>query len=135
MGDVVDKEFVARNAEAVLRIEVCEMRELVGELVAQAWLREDLPVTVAFAALHERRDECMLVVHNWSVAQDPRMVGNAEPFARIYLSAISGRDSRSKPVKKMLQCLCAGIAFGFGRAIGATHEAHFLPPFAAATNR
>src|SRR5438067_75099 len=62
-------------------------------------------------------------------------VGNAEPFARIYLSAISGRDSRSKPVKKMLQCLCAGIAFGFGRAIGATHEAHFLPPFAAATNR
>ncbi len=83
MGDVVDEEFVAWNVEAVLRIEVCEMRELVGELVAQARVREDLPVTVAFAALHERRDECVLVVHNWSVEQNPRMVGNAEPFAHI----------------------------------------------------
>jgi hypothetical protein len=33
------------------------------------------------------------------------MVGNAEPFAHIYLSAIRGRDSRSKSVKKTLQCL------------------------------
>jgi hypothetical protein len=83
------------------------MRELVSELVAQAWVREDLPVTVAFAALHERRNESMLVVHNWSVAQNPRMVGNAEPFGRICLSARRGRDSRSKPVKKRRYLACA----------------------------
>ena len=46
-GDVVDEEFVARNRQAVLGIEVFEVRELVDELVAQAWVREDLPVTVA----------------------------------------------------------------------------------------
>jgi hypothetical protein len=33
------------------------VRELVGELVAQARVGEDFPVTVAFAALYERRDE------------------------------------------------------------------------------
>lgn len=56
-GDVVDEEFVAGNGQAVPGIEVCEVCELVGELAAQAWVGEDLPVTVAFAALHERRDE------------------------------------------------------------------------------
>jgi len=43
-------------------------REPVGEFVAQTWVGEDLPVTVAFAALHGRRDECLLVVHGKSVA-------------------------------------------------------------------
>ena len=52
--DVVDEEFVARNRQAVLGIEVFEVRELVDELVAQAWIGEDLPVTVAFASLYER---------------------------------------------------------------------------------
>ena len=56
-GDVVDEEFVAGNGQTVLGIEVCEVRELAGELVAQAWIGQDLPVTVAFAALHERRDQ------------------------------------------------------------------------------
>ena len=42
-GDVVDEEFVAGNGQAVLGIEVCEVRELFGELVAQAWVGEDLP--------------------------------------------------------------------------------------------
>jgi hypothetical protein len=56
-GDVADEEFVAGYGQAVLRIEVCEVRELVCELVSQAWVGEDLPVTVTFAALHERRDE------------------------------------------------------------------------------
>jgi len=40
--------------------------------VAQAWVGKDLAVTGAFAALHERRDECMLVVHGRSVAQKPK---------------------------------------------------------------
>ncbi len=57
LGDVVDEELVAGNGQAELGIEVCEVRKLVGELVAQAWVREYLPVPVAFAALHERRDE------------------------------------------------------------------------------
>jgi len=56
-GDVVDEQFVAGNRQAVLGIEVFEVRELVGELVAQARVGEDFPVTVAFAALYERRDE------------------------------------------------------------------------------
>jgi len=56
-GDVVDEQFVARNGQAVLGIEICEVRELVGELVAPARVGDDLPVTVAFAALHKRRDE------------------------------------------------------------------------------
>ena len=41
-GDVADEEFVAGNGQAVLGIEVCEVRELVCELVAQAWIGEDL---------------------------------------------------------------------------------------------
>ena len=57
LGDVVDEELVAGNRQAELGIEVCEVRELVCELVAQAWVGEYLPVTVAFAALHKRRDE------------------------------------------------------------------------------
>jgi len=57
LGDVVDEELVAGDGQAKLGIEVGEVRELVGELVAQAWVGEYLPVTVAFAALHERRDE------------------------------------------------------------------------------
>ena len=57
LSDVVDEELVAGNGQAELGIEVREVRELVTELVAQAWFREYLPVTVAFAALHERRDE------------------------------------------------------------------------------
>jgi hypothetical protein len=36
--------------------------------MAQVWVGEDLPVTVALVALHERRDECLLVVHGRSVA-------------------------------------------------------------------
>jgi hypothetical protein len=56
-GDVVDEEFVAGNGQTVLGIEVCEVREFVDELVAQAWVGEDLTVTIAFTALHERRDE------------------------------------------------------------------------------
>lgn len=34
-GDIVDEQFVAGNGQAVLGIEVREVRELVGELVAQ----------------------------------------------------------------------------------------------------
>jgi hypothetical protein len=56
-GVVVDNEFVARNGQMVLGNEVCDMRELVRELVAQAWVGEDIPVTVAFAALHKRGDK------------------------------------------------------------------------------
>jgi len=56
---VVDEEFVAGNGHAELGIEVCEVREPVGEFVAQTWVGEDLPVTVAFAALHEGRDESL----------------------------------------------------------------------------
>jgi hypothetical protein len=37
----------------------------------QAWVGEDLPITVALAALHERRDDWKLVVHGRSVAQNP----------------------------------------------------------------
>jgi len=70
-GDVVDEQFVAGNGQPVLGIEVCEVRELVGELVARARAGEDLSVTVAFAAPHERRDEWMLVVHRGSLAQNP----------------------------------------------------------------
>ena len=58
---VVDEEFVAGNGQGELGIEVCEVREPLGEFVAQTWVGEDLPVTVAFAALHERRDECCSV--------------------------------------------------------------------------
>ena len=56
-GDVVDKELIAGNGNAIFRIEVFEVRKLVGELVAQAWVREDLPVAIAFASLHECGDE------------------------------------------------------------------------------
>jgi hypothetical protein len=70
--DVVDQEFVAgRNGEAILGIKVCEVRELVGELAAQARVGENFPATIALAALHEGRDECMLVVHPSRVAQNP----------------------------------------------------------------
>src|SRR5437588_553543 len=55
-SDVVDEEFVAGNGQAVLRIEVREVREFVGKLSAQTRVGEDLPVTVAFAAPHERPD-------------------------------------------------------------------------------
>ena len=74
--DVVDEEFVAGNGQAVLGIEVREVCELVSKLVAQARVGKDLPVTVAFAALHERRNECLLVVHVRSVAQNPRRSAN-----------------------------------------------------------
>lgn len=56
-GDVVDEKFVAGNRNAILGIEVCEVRELARELVAQSWAGKDLPVTVAFVPLHEGRDE------------------------------------------------------------------------------
>jgi len=56
-GDVLDEKFVAGNRNAVLGIEVCEVRELVGELVAQSCVGENLPVTVAFVPLHEGRDQ------------------------------------------------------------------------------
>jgi hypothetical protein len=56
-GYVVDEEFVAGNGQTVLGIEVCEVREPVGELVAQAWVGDKLPVTVAFAAFHKCPDE------------------------------------------------------------------------------
>lgn len=56
-GDVVNEEFVAGNGQAVLGIEVCEVRELAGEFVTQAWIGQDLPVTIAFAPLHECRDQ------------------------------------------------------------------------------
>jgi hypothetical protein len=46
-----------RTASAVRDLLAAQLRELVGELAAQAWVGEDLPVTVAFAALHEPRDE------------------------------------------------------------------------------
>src|SRR5439155_15374185 len=35
--NVVDEEFIAGKGQAVLGIEVCEVRELVGKLVAQPW--------------------------------------------------------------------------------------------------
>jgi hypothetical protein len=56
-GDVADEEFVVGNGQAVLGIEVREVREFVDELSAQARVREDFPITVALAALHERPDE------------------------------------------------------------------------------
>jgi len=37
-----------------LGIEVCEVCELGGELMAQPWVGENLPIEVAVAALHER---------------------------------------------------------------------------------
>src|SRR5215469_8639817 len=40
-----------------LGIEVCEVCQLVGELMAQPWVGENLSVAVAFAALHERCNE------------------------------------------------------------------------------
>ena len=45
------------NVRRVIRIEVCEVRELVGEFVPQSRVEKDFPVTVAFAPLHERGDE------------------------------------------------------------------------------
>lgn len=73
---LLSKEFVAGNRHAVLGIEVCEVRELVGKFVPQAWVGEDLPVTVALAALHERSDKCMLVMHGKECSAGPLMVGN-----------------------------------------------------------
>ena len=70
-GGVIDKKFVAWNRNAVLRIEVSEVCELICELVAQAWAREDLPVAVAFVPLHERLDDWLLILHGRSVAQKP----------------------------------------------------------------
>jgi hypothetical protein len=81
--DVIDEEFVAGNGQAVLGIEVCEVRELVGELVTQAWVGEDLPVTVPFTALHECRDECLLVVHGRSLAQNPEWSANRATYAVV----------------------------------------------------
>lgn len=62
-----------------VRIEVCGARELVGKLVPQAWIGGDLRVTVAVAALHERRDDWKLVAHGRSVAQKP---GLSAPLVR-----------------------------------------------------
>ena len=45
------------------------MREPVGELTAQAWIGEKLPVAVALVAQDERIDECVLDVHERSVAR------------------------------------------------------------------
>jgi hypothetical protein len=54
---MLSTKSVAGNGQAELGIEVCEVRELVGELVAQGWVRKYLSVTVAFAGHHERRYE------------------------------------------------------------------------------
>jgi hypothetical protein len=56
-SDIVDRQFVARNRKTVFRIEVCEVSELVSELVSQPRVGKDIAVTVAFVALHERRDK------------------------------------------------------------------------------
>ena len=80
--DVLDEEFIAGNRQSILGVEVREMRELVGEFVAQAWIGKNLPLTVAFAALHERSNECMLVVHGRSVAQKPGRSGGLAPALR-----------------------------------------------------
>jgi hypothetical protein len=69
-GDVVDKEFVAGNGQPVLGIEIREVREPSYEFVTQTRVGENFPVTVAFVALHERSDECLLDLHERSVAQD-----------------------------------------------------------------
>jgi hypothetical protein len=58
-----ERSFVARNGQTVLGIEVSKMSELASELVPQARIGQDLPVSVAFASLDERREECLLVVH------------------------------------------------------------------------
>jgi len=44
-------------------IEVVEVGELVGELSPLLGIRQDFAITVAFTPLHERRDECLIVVH------------------------------------------------------------------------
>lgn len=61
--DILDEQFVAGNWQSELGIEVGEVRQLVGKLVAQTWVGEDLPLTVSFIELHERREKCMQVVH------------------------------------------------------------------------
>jgi hypothetical protein len=56
-GDVIDGEFVASEGQAVLEIEVREVRKLAGELAAQARVGKHFSVTIPFAAFHEGRDE------------------------------------------------------------------------------
>jgi hypothetical protein len=47
------------------------MRELVREFVAQAWVGDKLAIAVALVAFYERCNQCLLVVHCRSLAQNP----------------------------------------------------------------
>src|SRR6185437_14720981 len=74
-SDVLNAKLVAGKRQAILLIKVSKVRELASELVSQTWVGEELPVAVAFAPLHERRDQCMLVVHGTSVTQTRQHYG------------------------------------------------------------
>jgi hypothetical protein len=54
--DVADEQLVAGYGKTVLGIEIREVRKQVDELVAQMYVREDLPIAVAFLTLQERSD-------------------------------------------------------------------------------
>ena len=57
VGGVTDEESIAGNRQAVFGIEVCKVYKLAYELVAQARVGKNLPVTVALVSLHECRDK------------------------------------------------------------------------------
>ncbi len=69
-GDGVDEESVARKGQPVPGIEFREVPEPVGEFMTQPRVGQDLPVTVPLAAIHESPDECVLDLHQRSVAQN-----------------------------------------------------------------
>jgi hypothetical protein len=90
-SDVVDAQFAADTGHAVLGVEICEMRKLTRELMAQARVGEDLPVTVAFAALKEC-DQRMLVVHGRSVARNSAMVASSMVASHFGLTKRGDRE-------------------------------------------
>src|SRR5579863_3546784 len=64
--DVVNEELVAGNRQAVLSIEIVEVRELARELATEAWVGENLPITLALVPLHKCRNEPLLALHGGS---------------------------------------------------------------------